>query len=179
MPAWVSATSTSTVRPASSKRTRPRLASPLSGEVVLVRGWSSWCGWGHGWASQQVRSRAQTDVGALAGAAYPFGWCLRITCHSRNVHPPCTLRTRRRRLWYHVVRPITQTSALVAIWNTAAEINTNTDGAIWLASGRCSLPRRYQAFHRAGLRDSQVSDAAVSRIPPVSSPLAVGLARLP
>ena len=64
-------------------------------------------------------------------------------------------------------------------WNTAAEINTNTDGAIWLASGRCSLPRRYQAFHRAGLRDSQVSDAAVSRIPPVSSPLAVGLARLP
>src|SRR5690348_15874832 len=65
------------------------------------------------------------------------------------------------------------------IWNTAAEINTNTDGAIWLASGRCSLPRCYQAFHRACLRDSQLSDAAVSRIPPVSSPLAVGLARLP
>ena len=179
MPAWVSATSTSTVRPASSKRTRPRLASPLS-----VR--SYWCAAGVPGAvgamagpPQQVRSRAQTDVGALAGAAYPFGWCLRITCHSRNVHPPCTLRTRRRRLWYHVVRPITQTSALVAVWNTAAEINTNTDGAIWLASGRCSLPRRYQAFHRAGLRDSQVSDAAVSRIPPVSSPLAVGLARLP
>ena len=42
-----------------------------------------------------------------------------------------------------------------------------------------TLPRRYQAFHRAGLRDSQVSDAAVSRIPPGSSPLAVGLARLP
>ena len=27
------------------------VASPLSGEVVLVRGWCSWCGWGHGWAS--------------------------------------------------------------------------------------------------------------------------------
>jgi hypothetical protein len=58
-------------------------------------------------------------------------------------------------------------------------VRGDADGAIWLAADRCGLPRRHQAFHRAGLRDSEVSDAAVSRIPQLLSPLAVGLAGLP
>jgi hypothetical protein len=47
--ACVSATSTSTVRPASSKPTLPRSARPLSAKVVVVLGGRWWCSVGHGW----------------------------------------------------------------------------------------------------------------------------------
>jgi hypothetical protein len=65
-----------------------------------------------------------------------------------------------------------------SIWNTADEIKTSTDGAIRLA-----VPLQFAApspgVSPGGIADSQVSDAVVCRIPPLLSPLAVGLARLP
>jgi hypothetical protein len=65
------------------------------------------------------------------------------------VHPPCTLRTRRRRLWYHVVRPITQTSALVAV--DLEHRRRDQDEYRW------SVTERSTSFGKADLRNDPVT----------------------
>jgi hypothetical protein len=69
--ACVSATSTSTVRPASSKPTRPRSGQTALGEVVVLGGGCSWCSWCHGWAFLDRFGLGRPGVTAPAGAAFP------------------------------------------------------------------------------------------------------------